>query len=144
VENENTKLLLLKKLIANLDPIKDNEDLISQLIEFLDSPAPTTIPLYEDTLLPIKIASEKKAKLKSKIKEILQKDSLKALEELRNSIIEDNPLFNQVILSIATYNRINKFLLSGTINFQDAHQEFTKIDNAILYMIDEVEEEDLK
>ena len=82
-------------------------------------------------------------KIKNKIKNILEKDTIKSLKELKRLLNSDSALIDDITRLIATYNRIDKYLHKGTINYADAHIEFTKIDNSALMLVNELDEEDL-
>jgi hypothetical protein len=121
----------------------------------LETAANTIIHLFQPTLVPKNVnkdalilhsppENDKIKALRSKVKNLLEKDTLKALQELKKQLKEDCPIFNEVIILIATYNRTHKYLLKGTINYQEALIEFNKVDNSVILMTDEIETDDLR
>ncbi len=130
---------------GKLDSIEVKE-LTTKLINLIESTSPTTgdMSIVEIEALVQKYDSAEIRALKLDIKEILEKDTIKAMKELKNRLRDDCSLFDDITGLIARYNRIDKYLHKGTIKYGDAHIEFTKIDNSVIMMVNEVGKDDLK
>jgi hypothetical protein len=81
--------------------------------------------------------------LKVKVKDLLEKDTIKALKYIKSKIMEDSSLFDDITGLIARYNRIDKYLNKGLVSYAEAHLEFTKIDNSVIMIINEIDKQDL-
>ena len=125
---------LLKQLIENLEKGEDYGDLLLGLIPLLGA-TKSVIQSQE---------SEKLSSFKRQIKKIIEKDALKALATFKSNLHENSATYNEVTILIAAYNRTHQYLTKGIIKFEISLLEFTRIDNAILLILDDLEEMDLK
>jgi len=133
--NTNSLIIeLLKKLIENLEKGEDYQELLIGLVPLLSNEKITT---NNDQ-------SKKLISIRNKIKKIIQKDVIKALQTFRDTIKEGSSVYNEVTLLIAAYNRTHKYLTKGLIKFEDASIEFARVDNTLLLLVDDLEESDLK
>ena len=103
--------------------------------------------LFDPSTLDVEVLKAKHEsstirQLKVKIKNILEKDTVKALKEIKKNIGEETSLFDDVIGLISRYNRVDKYVMKGVIAYEDAHKEFTKIDNSVIMLINEIDEDD--
>lgn len=124
----------------------ETKELTSKLINLIQSTSPRieNISIAEIEALVQKYDSVEMRQLKLRVKEILEKDTIKAMKELKKRLKDDCSLFDDITGLIARYNRMDKYLHKGTIKYNDAHMEFTKIDNSIMMMVNEIGKEDLK
>lgn len=82
--------------------------------------------------------------LSKEIKELITKDIESALIKLKVSVKHDTKTIDDVINLLNRYNRINKGLINGVIDFQFADNEINKIVNAVLFLANNLNEETLK
>jgi hypothetical protein len=73
------------------------------------------------------------------MKDLITQDLLKALVELRKIVDESSDTFNTIILITARYNRINKYFHKNLIDFQAVETEMAKIENAVLFLVDNLD-----
>ena len=81
--------------------------------------------------------------LKREVKNLLEKDTLKALKELQQNLKINCDLYNDVTSLIARYNRTNQFLYENVINYREANLDFNKVVKSFLFLLDELNEMDL-
>lgn len=73
------------------------------------------------------------------MKDLMTRDFLKALIELRNIVDENSDTYNAIILITARYNRLNKYFHKNLIDFLALETEMAKIENAILFIVDNLD-----
>lgn len=139
---------LVERILASAerDNPKEQAQLREQLVQILTQALATRKEMEEIELnrLIRKYDSKEIRKLKSRIKGQVEKNALKALRELKKVLREDRSLFDDVVGLIARYNRIDRYLNKGIVPYSEARLEFTRIDNAVLVMVNELEEDDLR
>lgn len=94
----------------------------------------------------IDIALPEDAYLQSTIFEIkttLSKDLGEALRCLEQKLNRNADAFDDWIMLSARYNRVNKAIHQKTIDFQEAEQEFAKIDTAIIFLVNGLRREQI-
>ena len=125
---------------------EEEEELRQQLLRMLAQTLSARQELDEEDLnrLIRKYDSKEIRKLKTRIKGLVEKNALKALRELKKLLREDRSLYDDVVGLIARYNRIDRYLNKGTVPYSEARLEFTRIDNAVLVMVNELEKDDLR
>ena len=77
----------------------------------------------------------------AKAKELLAKDLAKALKELNKQLNKSSDKYDEIILITARYNRVLKSSHKNLIDF--AIVEISKLENAVLHIINNLEESDL-
>lgn len=114
-------------------------------LEQLDATEEPSETLPNDTIVeePQSFSDHRLKKFYFAIKEALARDCGEAILLMKKLINSDKPVFDNVILLLERYNRIQKNFQKGLIDFPTADGEMNKMANAILYFINEVSEEDL-
>lgn len=97
-----------------------------------------------DVELSEDLVSEKLLKIQAHLKETLINDPGKTLRDLQKIVRADSPLFDDIILLLERQNRLTKNLQKGLIDYPDSEIEFTKISNTTIFIINSLEENDLK
>jgi len=81
---------------------------------------------------------------KNEIKEFLITDLKKAIERLREILKNHSDTFDSIVLLAAKNNRVNQARHKNIISFQDAELEISKIENAVMYMVNNMTENELE
>lgn len=81
--------------------------------------------------------------LRTEIKEFIIFDLGKALTEFKKRLETHSSTFDSIILLLAKFNRIGQSRHQGLIAFQEAELEFTKIENAVMYMVNNLEKDEI-
>lgn len=87
--------------------------------------------------------SQRLSQFKIQIKDFLSFDLEKALLEFKNRLLENSKTYDSIILLMAKYRRIGNVNNKGIIAFQEAELEITKIENAVMYMVNNITEEEI-
>lgn len=83
-------------------------------------------------------------KLKKELKELLIKSFDNSIEELKRLLITHSPVYDDIIGLQSRRNRINNCFQKGLIDFTEADKEIIKIENAYIYIINNLEDEELE
>jgi hypothetical protein len=89
----------------------------------------------ENLYLTVKSENEVLNKIKIEAKELLIADLENALKLVKLKLKPHTQTFDDIIGLFARYNRINKFLHKGVIDFHTADLEITKIENAVIFIV---------
>lgn len=100
-------------------------------------------PLNEEKYIRQISTDEKLFSFKLKIKEVIIKGFSEAVEELKIYVIPNNGVYDDIIALSARYNRIYGAFQRGIIDFRTADLELTKIENTLLYIVNNLREGDL-
>ncbi|HMR43628.1 MAG TPA: hypothetical protein PKC40_07340, partial [Saprospiraceae bacterium] len=123
------------------------EDALEQLDSALELATILNDILKEEALdveLSEDLVSEKLSKTQTQLKETLINDPGKALKDLQKIVRSDSPLFDDIVLQLERYNRLTKNLQKGLVDYFDSDTEFTKIANTVIFIINSLEDADLK
>lgn len=82
--------------------------------------------------------------LKKELKELLIKSFDNSIEKLKGALITHSPAYDDIIALQSRYNRINNYFQKGLIDFTETDKEIIKIENAYIYIINNLEDEELK
>lgn len=80
---------------------------------------------------------------KLKIKEAIVEGFTGAIDELKTHIIPNNTVYDDIIGLSARYNRIYGSFQRGIIDFKTADLELTKIENTLIYIVNNLNDSDL-
>jgi hypothetical protein len=131
---------LVEKLIQGMaDGQLENQNLANIQFQSTQSDSETLLKAIDLA----RNKSEKLLKVRIKIKNLLTTDHQKALSELKNCLVEHCDSYDSSILLLAKFNRILQAAYQGQITFQDAELEFSKIDNAVIFTLKNLTEDDL-
>lgn len=83
-------------------------------------------------------------KLAEDVKKIVIEDIEAALKRLQSSLSTTSKTNSEVVNLLSRHNRVTKALNNGTIQFSIADNEYNKIVNALLIIIDNLDEESLE
>ncbi len=139
-------LELLRKVVDKLQKSVE-EDALEQLDSALELATILNDILKEEALdveLSEDLVSEKLSKTQTQLKETLINDPGKALKDLQKIVRSDSPLFDDIVLQLERYNRLTKNLQKGLVDYFDSDTEFTKIANTVIFIINSLEDADLK
>lgn len=124
------------QLYEGFQEVFAKEEAVRLSLEFIETPSsqvPATVQ-PEDVYLQSVI---------SEVKTLLSKDLGKALEYLEQKLNRNTEPFDDWIMLSARYNLVNKAIHQKTIDFQEAEQEFAKIDTAIIFLVNGLRREQL-
>lgn len=82
--------------------------------------------------------------LKKELKELLIKSFDNSIEKLKGTLITHSPAYDDIIALQSRYNRINNYFQKGLVGFTETDKEIIKIENAYIYIINNLEDEELK
>jgi hypothetical protein len=88
--------------------------------------------------------NEKIKKIKLDIKNLVVSNLGKALELLKDSIIAECERYDEIIGLLSRYYRINKGFHSGAIEFELYDREIIKIEKALMFILNTIEDEYIK
>lgn len=80
---------------------------------------------------------------KKSIKDTLMNNAGKALNALIDCLIPHTNTSDKVVGLLTRYNRINQWMQLGMVGFQYADTELVKIEHAIIYIVNNLEESDI-
>ncbi|MFT6320248.1 MAG: hypothetical protein ACJAT4_001171 [Granulosicoccus sp.] len=83
------------------------------------------------------------AQIKKDLKSLVVKDLEKALNKFESILNSDASLFNDIIMQQSSNNGLKREINQGIIGNENANMRKARIRNAILSMIDDLEEEDV-
>lgn len=139
-------LELLRKVVDKLQKSVE-DDALEQLDSALELATILNDILKEEALdveLSEDLVSEKLSKTQTQLKETLINDPGKALKDLQKIVRSDSPLFDDIVLQLERYNRLTKNLQKGLVDYFDSDTEFTKIANTVIFIINSLEDADLR
>lgn len=84
------------------------------------------------------------SELKVLLKNALIKDIGNSLELLMRYTDEKSTHYNHIIISMGSFNSMKKDIIQGTISDGNAQMRHARLRNSIMYIIDNLEEEDIK
>lgn len=90
-----------------------------------------------------RVISKKVTKLSEEIKDLITKDIESTLKKLNASLKSEAKIKDNVIILLSRYSRINEGHHNDTIEFQIANKEINKIVRAILFIVNNLDEESL-
>ena len=149
MDNKELKLGLSEALIEKIleasikKSLTNNKELREQLIQNLE------IPNIGD-LIEIELPktwseeSDDLTKVKTELKVVLIKNTQKSLETLKDMLIESSPTYNQIILLLSRFSRNERFLKQRVISYDTACEEFNRIDDNAIYIIDDIRDDEIK
>ena len=133
---------LIDKLGLSLQSGRYNDKEILNL-EF-ESPKPKNVGIYFDELEAERNANKLLSNVKSDIKNLISENKLeKALADLKNKLVLHSQSFDSIILLLAKLRRINEYRHQNIITFQQIEIEMSKIENAIMFMINNLNGEEI-
>jgi hypothetical protein len=80
---------------------------------------------------------------KNQIKDLLIEDLGKALQSLKNKLKTHTETYDDLIGLFARYNRMTRYLQKGVLDIPAAESEFVKIENAVIFVLNRLDREDL-
>jgi len=81
--------------------------------------------------------------LRNKIKDLMINKLDIALITFKNSISDSCDLYDEVISLLSRFNRITKTFQKGLVDYPLYNKEIIMIENTVLYMVNNIENEDL-
>lgn len=139
MENQNIELPpeLTKKLINLVSNVLSNDN--SGRLSVYDSiNEETYIESIEENI--DQILREFRVEVKNK----LVKKFDEAVSMVKKKLNPDSSKYDDIIKLQCRYNRVNSIFIEGRLDYPSADLEFTKIENTFIYLINNVELEDLK
>lgn len=83
-------------------------------------------------------------KIKDEIKDKFVNNFEDSIEDLKLYLSRERDIFDDILKLQRRFNRINNYLIKGLIEFSKADMELTKIENAYIFIINNLEKKDLK
>lgn len=116
----------------------NQEEARNQVRQFLqNSSAEENLNLPEES--PIDLWA-----IKSEFKELIIEDIGQALKIVKEKLIAHTSSYDTLVILYARYNRVNRSLQQNVIDFQMADLEMSKLENAFIYLVNNLLAEDLK
>jgi hypothetical protein len=97
----------------------------------------------ENITLKVSDINDTLKQIRADTKELLTQDVLKALKFLRGKIGKTTETYDSIVLLTARYNRILKYFNKNLIDFQASELEIAKIENAILHIVNNLNDSDI-
>lgn len=130
------------KLGINLDSRKlDDKEILNLEFEAGNSQKFINASLQFDKEIN---SNEKLNRYKYEIKEFLVSDLKKAIDRFKEILKNHSDTFDSIILLAAKNHRINQAKHKNVISFQEAEIEISKIENAVMYMVNNMNEDELE
>jgi Effector-associated domain 11 len=91
--------------------------------------------------LPVK--NEILISLQKQIKQLLMSDLEETMRTFLGRLNEESECYDKTILFISKYKRVKQSQMQGLITFQEAELEITRIENGIIYLVNELKMSEL-
>jgi Effector-associated domain 11 len=114
------------------------EEARSQVRQFLqNSSAEESLNLPEEITIDL-------LTIKNEFKELIIEDIGQALKVGKEKLILHTSSYDTLVILYARYNRVNRSLQQNIIDFQTADLEMSKLENAFIYLVNNLLADDLK
>jgi Effector-associated domain 11 len=114
------------------------EETRRQIRQFLQNPS-----AEDNFLLPTETSLDL-TRIKSEFKELVIEDVGQALKIIKEKLTHHTAAYDALIILYSRFNRINRSVQQNTIEFSVADIELSKLENALIYLINNLTQEDLK
>lgn len=125
--------------LIHQESIFDKTDLESKLVENIayDLTEERNVTLKEHPALIV-------LQFKTFIKNLLTENVEQALRACKDKLIEHSKSQDDIIELLSRYNRVSSTMQKGLVDFSIADMEINKIVNTVIYMVNNMDESELK
>lgn len=116
----------------------NQEETRRQIRQFLQNPS------AEDNLLLPTETSIDLTRIKTEFKELVVEDVGQALKIIKEKLTHHTASYDTLIILFSRFNRINRSMQQNILEFSVADIELSKLENALIYLINNLVQEDLK
>lgn len=114
------------------------EDTKNRVRRFLlNSPVEENLPLPNDVWVDLIV-------IKTEFKELVIEDVGQALKIVKDKLLPHTSAYDTLVILYARFNRINRSLQQNIVEFSIADLEMSKLENAFIYLINNLTQDDLK